>query len=152
MPVLPVGLFEDVLHLGKRHRGHIGVELHQLIAVALGKNVRVQGHDLAELDVGRPELFQNRAELFRGDAARDMVLPEHLTDLCQPLAVLLAVLASLLFFLLPCLLPLELFSVLFAVKCHKLQQAREHRCLQRGGAPYPFLTQKLLHDIQLLPF
>ena len=35
---------------------------------------------------------------------------------------------------------------------HKLQQTREPRCLQRGGAPSPFLTQKLLHDIQLLPF
>ena len=63
-PVRTIGMIQDFLDLGEGHGRYFGIQFHELVAVSLRKNIRVQGHDLAKLNVCGSELFDNYAQLF----------------------------------------------------------------------------------------
>ena len=77
LPRTAKGLQQYLFHLGKRHRCHIGTQPHQLIAVLLWQNVRMQGHDLSELDIGRSQLLEDQPELFRSQSLHDLMFFQH---------------------------------------------------------------------------
>ena len=84
MPVLTVGAVDNFRHLRKRHGSYIGVELHQFVAVSLGKNIRVQRHDLPEFNIGRTQFLQNDPEFLRSHSSRDLIAEKDLADLLHP--------------------------------------------------------------------
>ena len=102
-PVLPVGMVNHILDHLERHRCDIRVQLHQLVAVRLRQNIRMQRHDLSELDIRRPELLQNDPEFLRRDAACNPVPVQHLPNLAETLRIFLL--------LLPVTLPPGLFCI-----------------------------------------
>ena len=79
-PALAIGAVDDLLHHLKRHWRNLRIQLHQFVAVALRENVRVEGHDLTKLDIGRPQFLQNDPKLFRRNPSRNLVLRQHLPD------------------------------------------------------------------------
>ena len=82
----PIGLRSVALDEAQQREDTAAVnrQLDELIAVGFGENVRVQGHDLAEFNIGWSELFEYDPELFRCHTPRDVVAEKHFADFPHP--------------------------------------------------------------------
>ena len=77
LPGAAVGLFNYIQYFLKRHWRHFRPEPHQLIAVALRKNIRMHGHNLSQLNKCGAQILQNQPQLLRRNAFRDIMSSEY---------------------------------------------------------------------------
>ena len=77
-------------HVLERQRFALHLEFCQLIAVGLREDLRARGQRLADLHEAGAQVFQHGAELFRREAAQEMVLLVDGVDLLQPARARLA--------------------------------------------------------------
>ena len=84
-PVRSVGTVDHFFDLRELHGRHIGIELHQLIAVGRRQNIRMQGHDLPQFNISGAQFLQDISELFgRDPSGNDFIFQQDVPHLFQP--------------------------------------------------------------------
>ena len=57
LPADAIRLFDHPQNSLKRHGRDLGIELHQFVTIRFRQNIRMQGHNLSQFDIGRPEIL-----------------------------------------------------------------------------------------------
>ena len=81
------GLLQHHADLFRRHGARLGPQPRELCAIGQGQHVAAHGHNLAQLDKGRPQILQNTAQLFRRDPVNEIMPQKYAYNLFEPTAV-----------------------------------------------------------------
>ena len=73
------------MHERRLHRRHARTQLCQFIAITLGEHILARGHQLADLDERRSEIFDDLPHLDGIHPLRDVVLMQDLQNGRKPL-------------------------------------------------------------------
>ena len=84
VPALVVLPLDNLLHHGKIHGLHLGLQPGQLRLVLIGQKIRPHADNLPQLHKSRSQILQHLPHLHRGYPLQELPVPEHCHNFLQP--------------------------------------------------------------------